>query len=251
MSGCAMDVHVERHFAGTISPTAERAMREHLSGCASCLDLYRRHLLLSRLDPAAATPEERIARGLGLRRSGPSRRLAALGLAGVAAAAAMLLVLEADRGTDGFSARGHLVAPSRQTSRIFVYEIDPGGRPEPAGDSLKSGDELAFAYENGAGKRRLAIFGVDEHHRVYWFYPAWTREEDDPVAVPIAVDPGRHELPEAIRHTFDGTRLEIRSVFVDDALSVRQIEGLLERGGSGPLAIPGAVETSMSLAVKP
>jgi hypothetical protein len=251
MSGCAEGVHVERHFAGTISPSAEHAMREHLSACASCLSLYRRHLLLSRLDPAALTPEERIARGLGFARQGVLRRVGVLGLASVAAAAAVLLVLRADWRTDGFSARGRVDAPVQPASRIFVYEIGPDGRPLPAGDSLKSGDELAFAYENGAGRRRLAIFGVDERHRVYWFFPAWTREADDPVAIPIATDSGRHELPEAIRHTFEGTHLEIRSVFLDDPLSVRQIEGLLERDGNGPLPIPGAVERSLSLAVKP
>jgi|HubBroStandDraft_4_1064222.scaffolds.fasta_scaffold310218_2 hypothetical protein len=251
MSGCARSVHVERHFGGTISPSAERAMREHMSACASCQDLYRRHLLLSRLDPTALTPEDRIARGLGFGSRGAPRMVGALGLAGVAAAAAILLVLGADWRTDGFSARGRVVAPVERASRIFVYEIGLDGRPLPAGDSLKRGDELAFAYENGAGRRRLAIFGVDEHHRVYWFFPAWTREADDPVAIPITTDSRRHELPEAIRQTFEGTHLEIRSLFLDDPLSVRQIESLLEHGGDGPLPLPGAVERSLSLVVKP
>jgi hypothetical protein len=251
VSGCARSVHVERHFAGTISPGAERAMRGHLSACASCLDLYRRHLLLSRLDPAALTPEKRIARGLGLGRRVAPRTVGALGLAGMAAAAVMLLVLRADWHPDGFAARGGVVSLDGRTSRTFVYEIGPDGRAHPAGDSLKSGDELAFAYENGAGRRRLAIFGVDERRRVYWFFPAWTREADDPVAIPIATDSGRHELPEAIRHTFEGTHLEIRSVFLDDPLSVRQIESLLEHDGNGPLPIAGAVERSLSLTVKP
>jgi hypothetical protein len=252
VSGCTESAQIERHFAGTISPRAERAMREHMSACAPCLDLYRRHLLLSRLDPGAPAPEERIGRGLGLVRRGSPRVRGALGLTAVAAAAAMVLVLRVDDGwTDGLSARGHLGAPAERTSRVFVYEVGPDGRALPAGDSLKRGDELAFAYENGAGRRRLAIFGVDERRHVYWFFPAWTRAADDPVAIPIASDAERHELPEAIRHTFEGTQLEIHALFLDDPLSVRQIEGLLEHDGDGPLPIAGAVERSLSLAVKP
>jgi hypothetical protein len=248
MNGCARSVQIARHFAGTIAAGDERAMREHLSGCASCLDLYRRHLLLSRLDPAAMTAETRIARGLGFGHRGAPWIGGALALA---AAAVMLLVLGTHEWTDGFSARGRVVAEGEPTSKVFVFEVGPDGRAQPAGDSLKGGDELAFAYENGAGRHRLAIFGVDERHRVYWFYPAWTREADDPVAIPIAADSARHELPEAIRHTFEGTHLEIHSVFLDDPLSVRQIESLLGRGGKGLLPIPGAVERSLSLAVKP
>jgi hypothetical protein len=49
----------------------------------------------------------------------------------------------------------------------------------------------------------------------------------------------------------DGGRLEIRSVFVDDPVSVRQIEALLRDNPHGPLPLPGAVETSLTLSVLP
>jgi hypothetical protein len=116
---------------------------------------------------------------------------------------------------------------------------------------LRRGDELAFAYENANAKRRLLVFGIDELGHVYWFHPAWTHESDDPVAIPIETDGGRHEIPEAIRHRFDGTHLEIRSVFVDDPVSVHQVEALLQKNPHGPLPIPGAVETSLALTVVP
>ncbi|HEX4628098.1 MAG TPA: hypothetical protein VH137_04840, partial [Gemmatimonadales bacterium] len=197
MSGCTMDTLVERHFAGTISPHAERVLRGHLPTCSECRGFYERHLQLSRLDPAALAPEERIARGLGLRpRRRPVVALGALGLASAAAAAAMLMFLRPSPRADGFTARGNVAASAERSSRVFVYEVDRDGHPAPAADSVKSGDELAFAYENGAGKRRLAVFGVDEGGQVYWFFPAWTSEASDPVAVSIEGDARRHELPE-------------------------------------------------------
>jgi hypothetical protein len=248
MNGCTMRIHIDRHFAGTISPRAERAMRAHLPGCDSCRDFYHRHVLLARLVPHALPPEERLARGLGLR---TDRRPAALG-AGlvVAAAAAFVLLLRAHAGSDGFTSRG-TGAFASPAPHVFVYDVPEGMRPTPAGDALRLGDELAFAYENASGKSRLLIFGVDEHGHVYWFHPAWTRETDDPVAIPVETDAERHELPEAIRQPFDGTRLEIRSVFVDEPVSVRRVEALLQQNPHGPLPIPGAIETSKTIAVMP
>jgi|CZKU01.1.fsa_nt_gi hypothetical protein len=249
MNDCTMRVQVDRHFAGTISPEAERSMREHVPACDSCRDLYRRHLLLGRLDPKALSPDERIARGLGLR-TRPKVVAMRLGVVTAAAAAAALL-LRVHPAADGFSSRGNIGALSPRACRVFVYDVHSGSPPAPAGSVLQNGDELAFAYENGAAKRRLAVFGVDEHAHVYWFHPAWTREADDPVAIPIELDDKRHELPEAVLQRFDGERLEIRSVFVDEPISVRQIEALVRRNPQGALPLPGAVETSLTLAVTP
>ncbi len=247
MNGCTMRIHIDRHFAGTISPRAERAMRAHLPGCDSCRDFYRRHMLLARIDPRALPFEERIARGLGLR---AGRRTTALGAGLVAAAAAVVLLLRLHAGSDGFTSRG-TGAFASPAPHVFVYEVHQGSRPAPAGDALRLGDELAFAYENASAKPRLLVFGVDEHGHVYWFHPAWTRDTDDPVAIPVETDGERHELPEAIRQPFDGTRLEIRSVFVDEPVSVRRVEALLQQNPRGPLPIPGAIETSRTLTVTP
>jgi hypothetical protein len=249
MNGCSMHTQVDRHFAGTISPDAEHAMRAHIPACDSCRDLYRRHLLLARLDPKALRSDERIARGLGLR-TGPKVVAMRLGLMTAAAAAAALL-LRVHPGASGFSARGNVEAPPPPASRVLVYDVRRGLPPAPAGDVLQNGDELAFAYENGAAKRRLAVFGVDEHGHVYWFHPAWTREADDPAAIPIESDDKRHELPEAVLQRFDGRHLEIRSVFVDEPVTVRQIEALLRQNPRGVLPLAGAVETSLTLEVTP
>ena len=249
MTDCTMRAHVDRHFAGTISPGAERVMREHLSTCDSCRGLYGRHLLLARLDPQGLSSAERIARGLGLRLRPKITAMRVAAVTATAVAAALLLRIHS--GTDGFSARGGVGGPAASASRVFVYEVSPGRAPALARDALRSGDELAFAYENGASKRRLVIFGVDEHGHVYWFHPAWTRESDDPVAIPIEADDQRHELPVAIRQPFDGEHLDIRSVFMDDPISVHQVEALLRKSPRGPLPIPGALETSLTVAVAP
>jgi hypothetical protein len=244
-----MRSQIDRHFSGTISPDAERAMRKHLPTCSACEGLYRRHLLLARLDPKALPCDERIARGLGLR-SGRPAAVMRLGLA-TAVAAAALLLLRVHPAKDGFSARGNVGALSPPASRVLVYDVRRGSPPAPIGDELRAGDELAFAYENGSAKRRLAVFGVDEHGHVYWFHPAWTRDADDPVAVPIEIDGERHELPEAVLQRYDGGRLTIRSVFVDDPISVRQIEALVRQDPQKTLPLAGAVETSLTLAVTP
>jgi hypothetical protein len=173
-----------------------------------------------------------------------------LGLMTAAAAAAALL-LRVHPGAGGFSARGNVEAPPPPASRVLVYDVRRGLPPAPAGDVLQNGDELAFAYENGAAKRRLAVFGVDEHGHVYWFHPAWTREADDPAAIPIESDDKRHELPEAVLQRFDGRHLEIRSVFLDEPVTVRQIEALLRQNPRGVLPLAGAVETSLTLEVTP
>jgi hypothetical protein len=256
MTGCAMrDAmrdHVNRHFAGSIAPAAERAMREHLPGCDACRALYHRHLVLAELDPDRALPaDERIARGLGLRHARRSSTVVAFAVATAAAAAIALISMRASPRADGFTARGHVDLSANMSSRVFVYDVRQGEAPGPAGDSLKAGDELAFAYVNGAAKGWLAIFGVDESGRVYWFYPAWTDDSSNPVAVPIAKDSERHELPEAIRQRFSGTHVQIRSLFLDAPLSVREIEALVQTQRGGPLSIPGAVEDSRSLVTTP
>lgn len=39
--------------------------------------------------------------------------------------------------------------------------------PSLADDEIRSEDELAFAYRNAAGKKRLLVFGIDDEANVY------------------------------------------------------------------------------------
>jgi len=251
MIPCPQRASIERHFDGTISPESEHVLREHLPVCAACHAHYERWLLLSRLDPEALSAETRILRGLGLGRRPSVVRPFGVAAAAtlVAAAAALLFWIRAAPEPHGFTARGG--GPPAKVSRVFVYDVHPGKPAEIASESVARGDELAFAYENGAAKNRLMIFGVDEHRHVYWFYPAWVNPSENPVAVPVERDERRHELPEAVRQDFDGSRLEIRSVFLDAPLTVAELEAMLRDHPVGPLPIPGAVEATLPFAVAP
>jgi len=142
----------------------------------------------------------------------------------LALAACLLLFFRAPEESDGFSARG-VVTPTAIDERVAIYRVPSGGAPVRAGDTIFQGDELAFAYENPEGKPYLMIFAVDERDRVYWFHPAWTDEAADPSA--IAIEPGSHELREAVRHRFEGSRIDIHAVFLDKPLTVRQMESQL------------------------
>jgi hypothetical protein len=101
------------------------------------------------------------------------------------------------------------------------------------------------------------IFGLDDRKNVYWFYPAWTNPADDPVAIPIETDGERHELPDAVRQPMSG-RVEIHALFVDEPLSVKDVESSL-RGdaakslGRGPAGVlgPNPIESTAVFTVGP
>jgi hypothetical protein len=215
---CPMRKHVEQHFSGRISPEKELALREHLPGCEDCRKYYERSLAASRLDPKGMSFQTRLARGLGLRRRrGPIYATAALA---VAAAAVLVLCMVQPAGNSGFTSRG----AGEGRPQLLVYRFEPGGPPAPVAGEISAADELAFAYENTAGKKRLLVFGVDEQENIYWYHPAWTSDSDNPRAVPIESGRGVHELPEAVAHQIKGSSLRIYAVFTDEALSVRQAE---------------------------
>jgi hypothetical protein len=248
VSRCSQRLSIQRHFEGTISPAEEHAMREHVPGCDACGAEYQRWLVLSKLDPEGLSAETRIGRALGFGPRPIGRVVPLSVISVVSMAAAFLLCAHAGHGPDGFTARG---APHEPTSQAFVYDVAANKGPALAGGRVGRKDELAFAYVNGAGKSQLMIFGVDEHQHVYWFYPAWTDAADNPAAIPIATDGARHTLPDAVRHDFDGASLDIRALFLDAPLHVRDVESLLQQHPTGPLPIPGAMESPAHLSVSP
>jgi hypothetical protein len=245
---------IEDHFARRLKPAAERSMREHLPGCAACKRYYERHLLLQRLDPKASEAQARLGQALGLVPAPVSR--VARGGAMLAAAAVLALGIYVTRPTvpalsdseqaSGFSARGGPVVT--QPEPLRVYRIRTGLAPEPVQGELRATDELAFAYQNAAGKKWLLIYGVDEHGHVYWFHPSWSDPDADPSAVPAQAGEGLHELPEAISHALDGGKLTLHEVLSDERLTVRRAESLMQGREPGePLPVPDAVTTSLSV----
>jgi len=248
---------VDAHFRGRISPREEREMRVHLVACADCRGYYDRHLRLAAVDPAGALPTaERLAGGLGLRtRRARARRLEAwLSLAGgvCATAAAVVIAVHARRPPD-FAPRGRALGCG---SQLLAYEIPRGAAPRPIAAEMRADSALAFAYANVGHKARLMVFAVDENRQTYWYHPAWRSAAENPVALEIARDEGLHEIPQATTHRFSGRRLQVFGVFVDHAMSVREMETWIAeapsdgRGGIR-LAVDGADVSHVHVTLRP
>jgi hypothetical protein len=214
---------VGAHFAQRASRRQTTLLRAHLPSCAACRRRYERGLLLASLDPRAPSAEDRLATGLGL---GPSARAPApwaFASLAIAAAAALLLWWPgaAARFRAGAEpvARGGLAVPS-----LLIYRVGADGASTRVTDRLGRDDELAFGYANPGGLRFVMVFGTDEHGHVYWFHPAWPLGAPPPAAVEARPGPGPYELPEAVRHRFDGRQLRVSAVFSDERLGVEAIE---------------------------
>jgi hypothetical protein len=235
---------IDDHFAGRIREHSERRLREHLPGCDSCREYYRRHQILAGLDPKSLTAKARLAGGLGLTMEPAASRSPVwpLAVASAAAAAAFLVTwlvfmpTGQDHPSTGFVARGkqEQVTPAS----LLVFRLIQGAQPEPASERIRAGDELAFAYRNQAGKKTLLVFGVDEHQNIYWYHPAWQRPEENPVSVPIHSGDGVFELPEAVQHTLRGDSLKIYAVFDDRSWTVKEAEALVQRSPDRPDRLP-------------
>lgn len=236
---CAQERLVDQHFELRGGPAGERRLRAHLDSCEACRARYRRQLLLARLDPQAPSPQERLARGLGLASRRPARRWLALVTAAVGTAAAIALWPSPDK---GFTARG---GPAALPSMV-VYRVDRAGASEPVGGVIGPTDELAFAYRNPKARKFLLVFGIDEHRHVYWYHPSWSDAAQDPEAVPIRPGDDLVELPEAIAHPLDGHTLTVHALLLDRPLRVREVEERVLRGEP----VPGADDEALRLEVR-
>jgi hypothetical protein len=96
-------------------------------------------------------------------------------------------------------------------------------------------EELAFAYENPGGYQHLLVVGVDDRGKLYWFHPD---PDVSDAAVAIAGGPGRRELPEAIRHQYQGGPLHLLGLFTDEPLTVSRVSGLVNRSRCTGLRLP-------------
>lgn len=238
---------IRRHFAGSISPRAERTLRLHLSDCPSCRAEYEKYLVLAEIDPAALSTEERIGRGLGLR-----PRAVAVGFPLLAGAAVTVTVVAvafgvpfttAERGGDPhgreFAARG----TARANDEFVVYRIRAGSPPERGPRRMRKDDELAFAYTNPSGFSHLLVFGVDSRNDVHWYHPAWSDADATPRAISIAKGGELRELPEAVVQKLEGPTLRVFAVFTNEPLDVREVEGSLasDEPGRASLTLPGVL----------
>lgn len=237
---CPRRYLVDDHFAQRTNAATEQALRDELARCTECAAWYERHLLFGALT-GEAEPRERLLRAFGLPRRG--RLWVRVLVPVLATSVAVLIGIVVSRGLsrdDGFTPRGAEVSGVG----LDIYRVT-GSTSARVGSSLSPSDALAFSYQNGAGKRWLMIFAVDVHGRVYWYHPAWEQASETPKAVPIDSGPGWHELPAAITQPLQPGRLEVRALFLDERLDVRQVETTLEE------TRPGALEFRRVLEVTP
>jgi hypothetical protein len=210
---------------------------------------YENLMLRSRIDPKGMDARSRIAVGLGIlpRRKSPMPPILALSAALAAAVMLVVFLPDAPRQEEGFAARGH----DGNQVNLLIYRFQKGKSPALVVDEISRSDELAFAYENRTGKKRLLVFGIDEEKNIYWYYPAWVKESDNPVAVPIQSGDAIHELPEAVTHQIQGSSLRIYAIFTNELISVRQVEEMLrDREFSEGKAVKDAFQTSILLKVR-
>jgi hypothetical protein len=127
-------------------------------------------------------------------------------------------------------------------AHITVYRVVPGAQPEPVQDSIGARDHLQFAYHNKVGKKRLAIFGVDEKENFYWYHPSIT----------IDAGAGRVFLPPAPRIPLRGRSIRIYGIFSNEPLSVDSLERLVRtRKSTGDLLpIRRSVQNSIAFRVR-
>jgi hypothetical protein len=163
---------------------------------------------------------------------------------GLAAAAAAVLIVVWPRGGDEFQARGGPPA----ASALVVYRAS-AGTTRPVENRLAAGDELAFAYRNPGGHARLVVVGIDDGGHAYWFHP-----DPDVSEAAVAIEAGSEprELPEAIRHRYQGRKLRILGVFGDASLSAREVRRWLDGTGCQGLRSRLKIEcVTVSLDVDP
>jgi hypothetical protein len=135
------------------------------------------------------------------------------------------------RSQEGVQARGSGHHQSEQKApELLIYRMEAGGQATPLADTLGRSQELAFAYRSDGSDKHLMVFARDERGHIYWYHPAWTDPAQDPAAVPLAREPGVHELPAAISHSFQDNRIEICALFMHDIRHVRETEMELARG---------------------
>jgi hypothetical protein len=249
MNSCAQRHWVERHFDQRISFDDECAMRRHLPDCEDCRQYYQRLLVGARLDPRAPSPQERLGRALGLAPAPRRRSWWQPTLALGAALAACVLLVVARPVRDGFTARGGKLD---DRSEVLVYRAQAGKAAQRLGRGARvaANAELAFAYRNPEGYPWLAIFAVDEHNHIYWYYPAWLDAKADPSMVAAARTPAPIELSDAVAHSIDGRHLKVHWLFAGAPLTVKQIEQRVLAGQEALWTAPAARQATLELEIE-
>jgi hypothetical protein len=246
---CSMRSSIDRYFAGELDEHARQQLGKHLSVCEECRAYYEGTELV--VQPVPRNIRSMIGSAIFL--------LFVVGGIGL-----LFLLPEEPPETEAqiIEVERYLQAQDRDRekeavrqkspARLWVYRRAPVGQPMPIENELKPDDELSFKYENASGWEYLLVFAVDEHDRMYWYYPGWGDEETNPAAVAIAPKDKPTELPPTVNHRFEGTWITLYAIFTHRVLTVRDIEALLkgEREPGSPV-VPDSFEQTFLIRVTP
>jgi hypothetical protein len=206
-------------------------------------------------------PVENLMPGIQARLDRPSLpRPRAVGrnrlLAGVLATAACVVLSVAWLSRpEEFRPKGRAGAPS-DWAVVHPSVVTAGQLPAPLGARLHVHDSLLFAYGNAGAApfSHLLVFAVDSSNRVFWYYPAWTNEADDPEALAISRTEHLIELREQISHELQPGRLVLFTVFARRPVRVSEVERALRDPGAmdpGRRLIPETEQRRFELEVTP
>lgn len=145
------------------------------------------------------------------RRSMPWRiRLAWLGTALGAGAALLMLIPRSPQLTPKSAG---VTSPLDGYVGLDLFVEGPKGALPVQGGAAHDG-RFMLAYRNLASPpfTQLAVLAVDGAGTIYWFYP------------PRGIEPGTHELPDAIQHTFAPGKAWVVGTFARGGLDAAELE---------------------------
>lgn len=253
---CPSEADLGEYKAGLLDQREHQKIEEHLGECRPCqayLIILNEELAeySKRADEqwdgilagiSASDVKVSVQRPRWYRLWGPISATAS-----VMAGLVLFMVFRQDPSSTRFYARG---AGSEDSGvQLFIYRVPSRGMSEPVTSAISASDYLAFAYQNGAKKKYLMIYGIDEQGSIHWYHPEWKSEQDNPRAVSAKPTPGIHELAGAVSHDLGGGKVSVTLLFLDRALSVREAERGIKKANQGetPKLLQGAVKKTLIL----
>jgi hypothetical protein len=231
-SSCLSELRLDQLLAGELEPAALAASERHVAGCPHCTarrtarEEERR--LFRTTFPPLRLPATEPAPPLAL----PRRHWLWLGSAGLAGAAAVVLLFVQLGGGDG---RETVTAKGVHLLRYYVRDAAAGsvreGRPV---EVVHPGDQLRFGFDAAAlAGRRVALLGRDAAGKVTAYFP-----EGSLAAGPLPPT-GDGLLPYSIALDQTLGRETIYALYCRDPVALAPLQAALARSEAAVLWPPG------------
>jgi len=237
---------LSQYFEGELSPKRSNAILIHIKGCSRCRTLFR--FLEESLSPndhqLLDLRQKRLAKMLFSEENlsqDPTKSIqcevsffyrirkpvfitaALLGLFGIG-----LQSMHWVNDSEFREKSNQLLKPEAQV-RFSVFSRNQHGKLEKQAPIIRNNQALAFAYTNSGQNpyKHLLLFGVDENYIIYWYYPAFLNDQENPSAYPISSGVGI-ELKEEVSHHYEGRLLKIFGLFMKEpSLRVKAVEAFV------------------------